>query len=152
MWHLLMAHQQESFHPFSSRQSLFCFLSHMVKGSTPKPHGPESHQNHGISTVPKPRGSPPNMATTPGFKPQHQSSSAAPVPTPPTVSFTCQYSRILPASLGYHSKSGQVWPHGMEPIFSKPSHRCCNRGSCLPVTSWVEVTPISLVESMAIAI
>ena len=42
MWHLLMAHQQESFHPFSSRQSLSCFLSHVAKGSNPKLCGPNS--------------------------------------------------------------------------------------------------------------
>ena len=38
------------------------------------------------------------------------------------------------------SKSWQVWPHGIEPIISKLS--CAGtvtRGSCLPVTSWVEV-------------
>ena len=35
-----MAHQQESFLPFSSQQSLSCCLSRMAKRSTPKPHGP----------------------------------------------------------------------------------------------------------------
>ena len=42
-----MAHQQESFLPFSSRQSLSCCLSRMAKRSTPKPHGPpySLHQN-----------------------------------------------------------------------------------------------------------
>ena len=40
MWHLLMAHQQESSLPFSSRQSLSCCLSRVAKRSTPKPHGP----------------------------------------------------------------------------------------------------------------
>ena len=35
-----MAHQQESFLPFSSRQSLSCCLSHVAKRSTPKPRGP----------------------------------------------------------------------------------------------------------------
>ena len=40
MWHLLMAHQQESFLPFSSRQSLSCCLSRVAKRSTPKPRGP----------------------------------------------------------------------------------------------------------------
>ena len=94
----------------------------------------------------------PVMAAMPGFKSRRRSSSAAPFLTPPTISYTCQHSCILPALLGCHSKSGQVWPHGMEPIFSKPSHRCCNRGSCLPVTSWVEVTPIPLTQSMATAI
>ena len=40
MRHLLMAHQQESFLPFSSWQSLFCCLSCVAKSSTPKPRGP----------------------------------------------------------------------------------------------------------------
>ena len=40
MRHLLTAHQQESFLPFSSRQSLSCCLSRVAKRSTPKPHGP----------------------------------------------------------------------------------------------------------------
>ena len=40
MWHLLTAHQQESFLPFSSRQSLSCCLSHVAKRSTPKLRGP----------------------------------------------------------------------------------------------------------------
>ena len=35
-----MAHQQESFLPFSSRQSLSCCLSRVAKRSTPKPRGP----------------------------------------------------------------------------------------------------------------
>ena len=35
-----MAHQQESFLPFSSWQSLSCYLSRMAKRSTPKPRGP----------------------------------------------------------------------------------------------------------------
>ena len=81
---------------------------------------------------PKPRGPLLGMAATPGFKSRCQSFSAAPFPTPPTISYTCQHSRILPALLGCHSKSGQVWPHGMEPIFSKLSGRCCNQGELLP--------------------
>ena len=50
MWHLLRAHQQESFLPFSSCQSLSCCLSHVAKRSTlelqsslftpSEPHGP----------------------------------------------------------------------------------------------------------------
>ena len=60
------------------------------------------------------------------------SSSAALFPTPPTISYTCQHSGILPALLGCHSKSGQVWPHGMEPIISKLSPRPCNQGELLP--------------------
>ena len=46
-----MAHQQESFLPFSSRQSLSCCLSRMAKRSTPKPRGP-------LSALPKPHGPP----------------------------------------------------------------------------------------------
>ena len=73
-----------------------------------------------------------SMAAGPRFKSQCPSSFAAPFPTPPTVSYTCQHPGILPALLGCHSKSGQVWPHGMEPIISKLSHRPCNQGELLP--------------------
>ena len=76
--------------------------------------------------------SPPGMAATPGFKSQHHSSSAAPFLTPPTISYTCQHSCIIPALLGCHSKSGQVWPCGMEPIISKLSCRHCNQGELPP--------------------
>ena len=124
MWHLLMAHRQEPFHPFSSRQSLSCFLSHVAKGSTPKLSGPASHP--GLVVPPL------HMAAVPGFKSQRQSSSAAPFPTPSTISYTCQHSRILPALLGCHSKSQQMWPHGLEPIISKPSCRRCNQGELPP--------------------
>ena len=71
-------------------------------------------------------------AAMPRFKSQCQFSSAAPFPTPPTISYTCQHPRILPALLGRHSKSGQVWPHGMEPIISKLSPRPCNQGQLPP--------------------
>ena len=125
MWHLLMAHQQESFLPFSSRQSLSCCLSRVAKRSTPKPHGPL------LFTPSEPRGPLP-MAAGPRFKSQRPSSSAAPFLTPPTVSYTCQHPCILPVLLGCHSKSGQVWPHGMEPIISKLSRRPCNQGELLP--------------------
>ena len=64
-----------------------------------------------------------------------------PFPTPPTISYTCQHPHILPALLGCHSKSGQVWSQG-----------AATRGSCFPVPPWVEVTPISLAQSRAIAI
>ena len=40
------------------------------------------------------------MAAGPGFKSLCQSSFAAPFPTPPTISYSCQHSRILPALLG----------------------------------------------------
>ena len=76
--------------------------------------------------------SPPLWLPGLGFKSQCPSSFAAPFLTPPTVSYTCQHPRILPALLGCHSKSGQAWPHGMEPIISKLSHRPCNQGELLP--------------------
>ena len=74
----------------------------------------------------------PSMAAAPRFKSQCPSSFAAPFLTPHTVSYTCQHPGILPAFLGCHSKSGQVWPHGMEPIISKLSRRPCNQGELLP--------------------
>ena len=98
--------------------------------------GSRHHQlccSHRVPTLPMPHGPlSPGMAATPGFKSQCQSSSAAPFPTPPTISYTCQHSPILPALLGCHSKSGQVWPHGVEPIFSKLSRRPCNQGELPP--------------------
>ena len=81
---------------------------------------------------PKTLWSSPSMAAGPRFKSQCPSSFAAPFLTPPTVSYTCQHLRILPALLGCHSKSGQVWPHGLEPIISKLSRRPCNQGELLP--------------------
>ena len=65
------------------------------------------------------------VAAMPGFKSQRQSSSATPFLTPPTIGHSCQHSHIFPALLGCHSKSGQVWPYGVEPIISKLSHRSC---------------------------
>ena len=144
MWHLLMAHHQKSFLPFSSRQSLSCCLSHMPKRSTPKPHGPllftpseprgpphSPSELHGppyllqnckvLSIYSRTAWSSLSIAVAPRYKSQHPSSSAAAFLTPPTISYTCQHSHILPALLGCHSKSGQVWPHGMEPIISKLS-------------------------------
>ena len=88
-----------------------------------EPHGSPIYFRAMWSTQP--------MAAGPRFKSQHPSSFAAPFPTP-TVSYTCQHPRILPALLGCHSKSGQVWPHGMEPIISKLSRSPCNQGELLP--------------------
>ena len=102
------------------------------KREHPKARGPNSCQTHRVPTLPKPHGSLLGMAVAPGFKSQCQSSSAAPFSTPPTISYTCQHSHILPALLGCHSKSGQVCPLGMEPIFSNLSCRHCNQGELLP--------------------
>ena len=45
---------------------------------------------------------------------------------------SCQHSSIFPAFLGCHSKSGQAWPCGVEPIISKLSCRHCNQGELPP--------------------
>ena len=157
-----MAHQQESFLPFSSWQNLSCCLSRMAKKKHPKttwssllsfrtswsssfpsePHGPSYSlqncvapyllQNRVAPYLLELRGLLISMAAGPRFKSQRPSSFAAPFPTPPIVSYTCQHPCILPALLRCHSKSGQVWPHGVEPIISKLSHRPCNQGEFLP--------------------
>ena len=110
---------------------------------SPKPFGPPYYYGAAWSLLspPKPCGPPyyfgaawslSSMAAGPRFKSQCPSSFAAPFLTPPTVSYTCQHPCILPALLGCHSKSGQVWPHGMEPIISTLSRRPCNQGELLP--------------------
>ena len=144
MWHLLMADQQESFHPFSSRQSLSYFLSHVTKGSIQKSHGPDSHSSGS--------GSPLLMAAMPGFKSQRQSSSAAPFLTPATISYTCQHSPILPALLGCHISLGRRGPMAWSQSSLSSHTGAVTRGSCLPVTFWVEVTSIPLAHSLATAI
>ena len=101
----------------------------------PKPRGKKKHSKTTGSSLFIPselRGPLSGMAVSPGFKSQSQSSFAAPFLTPPTISYTCQHPRILPALLGCRSKSGQVWPHGMEPIISTLSRRLCNQGELLP--------------------
>ena len=83
------------------------------------------------------------MVDVPGFKSQSQSSSAAPFPTPPTTGHSCQHSHIFPALLGCHSKSGQVWPCGVEPIISKLLCRLCNQGELPPsyIRGWSHSHP-----------
>ena len=114
--------------PCNQGQLLPSFLSCMAKGA-PKPCGSPSLLAKAVWSffLPKLCGALPSMAARPRFKPQHQSSSAALFPIPPTISYTCQHYCIFLALLGCSSKSGQVWPCGMERIISKLSHRCCNR-------------------------
>ena len=100
---------------------------------SPKPFGPPYYFGAAWSLLySRAAWSPLSMAAGPRFKSQRPSSFAAPFLTPPTVSYTCQHPCILPALLGCHSKSGQVWPHGMEPIISTLSLRPCNQGELLP--------------------
>ena len=160
-----MAHQQESFLPFSSRESLSCCLSRVAKRNTPKPHGPllftlpKLHDP--LPSSPKPRGplSSPLKPCGPlpygccvWFKSQHQSSSAAPFLAPPTISYTCQHSLFFQLYWAAKVSLGRCGP--MTWSQSSPSSHTgtVTRGSCFPVTSWVEVTPILLAQIMATAI
>ena len=155
MWHLLRAHQQESFLPFSSLQSLSCCLRRVAKRSTPKPSCPLSSppKSRGplssppksrdpLPSSPKPHGPPSGMAASPWFKSHHQSSSAAPFPTPPTISYTCQHTLFFKLYWAAIVSPGRCGPMAWSQ--SSPSSHAgpVTRGSCLPVTSWVEITPI----------
>ena len=116
MWHLRMAHQQESFLPFSS-----------------EPHGPSySLQNRvapyllqNLVVLP--------MAATPRFKSQCPSSFAAPFLTPPTVSYTCQHPRILPAQRAAIVSLGRCGPMAWSQSSPSSPTGPVTRGSCFPV-------------------
>ena len=70
----------------------------------PEPYGKMEHPKAAQSQLlTKPPGLKTSMAATPGFKSQSLSSSAPPFPTPPTISYICQHSRIFPTFLGCHS-------------------------------------------------
>ena len=73
-----------------------------------------------------------SMAAMPGFKSQHQSSFATPLPTLPTIGCQLPASPYFSSFSGCHSKSGQVWPCGVEPIISKLLRRLCNHGDLPP--------------------
>ena len=95
---------------------------------------------------------PQGMAAEPGFKSQRQSSSAAHfrlLPqsvTPATIPVFFQFYWAAIISLG---RCGPiVWSQS-----SPSSHTgAATRGRCLPVASWVEVTPIPLAQSTATAV
>ena len=92
------------------------------------------------------------MAAAPGFKPQRQSSSVALFQTLPTLATLASipvFFQLFWAAIVSPGRRGPVvWSQ------SSPSSYAgsVTRGSCLPVTSWVEVTPIPLAQSMATAI
>ena len=175
MWHLLVAHQQESFLPFSSWQSLSCCLSHVAKRSTPKPRGPlpfpsEPHgplpiyllQNlvgllfpsepHGLLlSPPKPCGPPLLWLRRLGLNP----STHLPLQphfrlllhsaTPASIPVFFQLYWAAIVSLG---RCGPIaWSQSSPRSHAGP----VTRGSYFPVPSWVEVTPIPLAQSMATA-
>ena len=159
-----MAHQQESFLPFSSRQSLSCCQSHVARRSTSKPPGPDSHPSRGVpllrqscmvlSLLPAKAVwfSFPSTAATPGFFP------SANLPLQPHFRLLLQ--SVTPASFPVFFQfywaaivslgrcSPMAWSQ------SSPSSHAgtVTWGSCFPVISWVEVTPTSLAQSMATAI
>ena len=137
MWHLLMAHQQESFHPFPSKDT-------WQKGCTLKLHGPNFPQNF---MVPKS----PSMAVMPRFKP------TANLPLQPHFRLLPQ--SVTPASIPVFFQlywAAIVSPGRCGPMAwsqSSPSSPTgpVTRGSCFPVPSWVEFGPIPLAQSMATA-
>ena len=153
MRHLLMAHQQESFHPFSSRQSLSCCLSHVAKGSTPKLHGPNSRPSHVVPTY-----STKAAWSSLVWLPRLGLNPCTSLPLQPHFRLLLQ--SVTPASIPVFFQlywAALVSPGGCGPMAwsqSSPSSHtgAVTRGSCFPVTCWVEVTPIPLAQSMATAI
>ena len=154
MRHLLMAHQQECFLPFSPWQSLSCCLSHVAKRSTTKPRGPLYSPSQPLGPLPHFRTTwpSPSMAAAPGVKSQRPSSSAVSFPTPPTINYTCQHSLFFQLYWATVVNLGRRGPMAWSQ--SSPSSHAgpVTRGSCFPVPSWVEFTPIPLAQSMPTAI
>ena len=146
MCHLLMAQQQESFLPFSLwLQSLSCCLSRVARRSTPKPRGP-------FHSPSEPRGPPllrllhlrlnpsVHFPFQPHFRLLLQSVTPASIP----VFFQLYWAAIV--SLG--RCGSMAWSQSSPSSPTGP----VTRGSCFPATSWVEVPPSSLAQSMATAI
>ena len=159
-----MAHQQESFLPFSSRQSLSCCLSRVAKRSTPKPHGP-------LLFTPEPHGplfSPQNCVVLFTLLQNHMSlfslwlphlglNPSAHLPLQPHFRLLLQ--PVTPASIPVFFQlywAAIVSPGRCGPMVwsqSSPSSHAgpVTRGSCFPVPSWVEFGPIPLAKSVATA-
>ena len=120
----------------------------------PKPRGKKQLSKTSWSSLLsfKTAWSSPSMAAVPRFKSQRPSSSAAPFPTTPTISYTCLYSlffQLYWAAIVSPRRCGPMaWSQ------SSPSSHASSvtRGSCFPVTSWIEFTPIPLAQSRATAI
>ena len=110
----------------------------------PKPRGP-------LPSSPK-LGGPLCMAATPGFKSQCQSSSAAPFLTPATITYTCQHSLFFQLYWAAIVSLGRCGPMAWSQSSLNSHASSVTRGSCFPVRSWVEVTPIPLAQSIATAI
>ena len=150
-----MAHQQESFLPFSSQQSLSCCLSSVAKRSTSKPRGSLlfTSEPHGpLSFPPEPRGPPslwlPRLSLNPSahlplqphFRLLLQSVTPASIP----IFFQLYWAAILsPGRCG-----PMAWSQSSPSSYAGP----VTRGSCPPVPSWVEFAPIPLAQSLGTAI
>ena len=207
MRHLLTAHQQESFLPFSSRQSLSCCLSRVAKRSTPKPNGPSySLQNRMVLSLLHQSFlilalflSPQNLVVLSSFTSEPhgplsiyllQNLVVLPFTSEPRGLLLSQNLVVLPLlwlpRLGLNPSAHlPLQPHfrlllqsatpANIPVFfqlywaaivslgrcgpmawsqSSPSSHAgpVTRGSCFPLPSWMEVTPIRLTQSLATAI
>ena len=145
MWHLLTIHLEESFLPFfSPAKSLLL----------PKPHGKKEHPKATWSSLFSFRivWSSFYTAAMPGFKSQRPSSSVAPFLTPPTISYTCQHSLFFQLYWAAIVSLGRRGPMAWSQSSPSSHAGSATRGSGLPVTSLVKVTPIPLAQSMATAI
>ena len=165
MWHLLTAHQQESFLPFSSWQSLSCCLSRMAKRSTPKPHGPLLSLRTAWSFLftPEPHGPLPFPPSEPRgplslWLPHLGLNPSAHLPLQPHFRLLLQ--SATPASIpvlfqlywAAMVSLGRCGPMALSQSSPSSHAGSVTRGSCFPVTYWVEVTPICLGQSLATAI
>ena len=113
--------------------------------SPPKAHGPPASPS-------EPHGPLSSTAAMPGFKSHLHSSSGAPFLTPPTISYTCQHSLFFQFYWAATVSLGRCGPMAWSQSSPSSHAGSVTRGSCFPVTFWVEVTPISLAQSMATAI
>ena len=152
MQHLLVAHKQVLSPHFFQAKSLL-LPKPGAKGSTPKPHGPNSCPSLGVPTYSAKAawsslvwllslGLNPGagLSLQPHFWLPLQSVTPASIP----VFFQLSWAAIV--SLG---RCGPMaWSQ------SSPSSHAgsVTRKSCFPATSWVEVTPIPLSQSKATAI
>ena len=193
MRHHLMAHQQESFLPFSSRQSLSCCLSCVAKRSTPKPHDPLSSPSEPCGPFPHFRTAwscsfplriswfsyslqnrvapyflrsrvvysflPQNLVVLPLlWLPRLGLNPSTHLPLEPHFRLLLQ--SVTPACIPVFFQLywaaivslGRCGPMAWSQSSPRSHTGPVTRGSCFPVPSWVEVTPISLAQSRATAI
>ena len=92
------------------------------------------------------------MAAAPVFKSRCQSSSAAPFPTPPTIGYTGQHYVFFQLFWAAIVSPGRCGPMMWSQSSPRSHTGAITRRGCLPVTSWVEVTPIPVAQSVATAI